>query len=195
MAAKRRSKKQQEAVRPGLLYAGAALLVAVLAFAVVNFVFLGGGGGGDEEPATSPPAAGSRAPGAQGPPPAPTAAPQHPTAEQIGLFEGRDPFLPVSGAVPPPPTPAPTPVATPTPTVAPPPAAQTSGDVFVEVLSVAEDQSSATIKIGDTVHENAKPRDVLSQDFVVDRIDANCVDLHRGSDPAFRICEGERQLR
>lgn len=91
--AKRKQKGQEQAIRPGLLYAGIAILVAVVAFAVVNFVFLGDGGG-EPEPTPAP-----AAPQAPGPPPVPTEAPRYPNADEIGLFEGRDPFRPVAGAL------------------------------------------------------------------------------------------------
>lgn len=193
--AKRKPKKgQEQAVRPGLLYAGVAILVAVLAFWLVNLLFLGDSG---VEPEPTPAPGAVR--GTPAPPPVPTEGPRYPNADEIGLFEGRDPFRPVGGvaAAATAPTPEPTPAPTPAPTPVPPPPAQSqpTGTVFVEVLSVAEDQSSATIKVGDQVHPNAKTRDVLSEGFVVDRIQDDCVDMHRGSEPSFRLCEGERALK
>lgn len=193
--AKRKQKGQEQAIRPGLLYAGIAILVAVVAFAVVNFVFLGGGGG---EPEESPaPTAAPQPPGGAAPAPSPTAAPSQPSAEQIGLFEGRNPFVPVAGAAPvPPPTPTPEPTPVPTPTPAPQAqGGQPSEDaVYVEVVSVAEDGSSASIRVGEELFERAKPRDVLARGFVVDRIEDSCVFMHRERD-SFRLCAGERVLK
>lgn len=80
----RRQQPAQPPVRRGVLIAGVAVLAAALSFAVVNFLFLGGGG--EVEEATPSPVAPSVAPAD------PTPAPSAESAEELGLFEGRDPF-------------------------------------------------------------------------------------------------------
>jgi hypothetical protein len=133
-------------------------------------------------------------------PAAPQIATPVPTAEPtqvFEIFEGRDPFRPLviassgGGGASPGPGASPTPVPSGAPRRTPPPP---RAGVQVEVLSVASDSSSATVRVGSTVHENARPGQTLSSDVVVDSIEGRCVNFHRGSE-RFRLCEGEQVLK
>lgn len=173
------------------------LVVALIAFAIVTFT----GGGGEQEPIAVPsPAAGVPRPVATTPSPTPE------STEVFEIFEGRDPFralvfegggatpapgtTPVPGATAAPSTPAPgTATARPAATPVPP-----RSGVQVELLSVAPDGKTATVRVGSTVHNNAKPGDTLSSGVVLDSIEGKCARFHRGAD-GFLLCEGEMVLK
>jgi hypothetical protein len=180
-----KKKKDNKALRPGVLIAGAVGLVLVLAFAGINFL---SGRGGDEldtaSTSPSPAAAAQSAPSAPKATPAPSAS----TTKEVGLFEGRDPFKPLVSQAQAPAAVQAAVVATLPPTVAPVPSAAT--EVVVEVLEVVEDASATTVKVGEAVHRMAKPGDKLSSDVTVDKIDGSCVEMHKG-DTEFRLCVGE----
>lgn len=89
--AKSKKKGNDQALRPGIIYGGVALIVALLAFALVNFVILGDGGGEETAQTTT----GANV--APVPPAAPQRAPEQKSAKEIGLFEGRNPFRSISG--------------------------------------------------------------------------------------------------
>jgi hypothetical protein len=178
----KKKKQDEKALRPGILIAGAIGLVVVLAFAAMNF--LSGRGGEVEDTTVSAPSPAASAPSAPSSTPAPSDAP---TTKEVGLFEGRDPFVPLVSRAQAAPAVQAAAVTTPAPTVAPAPA---SSEVVIQVLEVVEDSSGATVKVGEAIHRMAKPGDKLSSDVTVDKIEGSCVEMHKG-DESFRLCVGE----
>lgn len=191
----------QQQVRPGFLIAAGVAGVAVIAFLLVNFVFAGDDGGEEIDVTPRP-----QADGVATPPPAQpdvTPSPEPEEIEVFEIFEGRDPFRPLvferptapDGGAPPTdgiePTPPPNggPAVTPAPT--PPP--RRSG-VQVEVLSVADDSSSATVRVGSEVFQNATEGQTLDSGVTIVNISDPCVDFRRNGS-SFTLCEGEQVLK
>lgn len=192
----------QRQVRPGFLIAAGVAGVAVIALVLVNFVFTGDNGGEDLDITPRP-----QADGVATPPPAQPEVTPSPSPEEIEvfeIFEGRDPFRPLvfeqpaapPGVTPPgdgiQPTPPPAnggPAVTPAPT--PPP--RRSG-VQVEVLSVADDSSSATVRVGSEVFQNATEGQTLDSGVTIVDIAHPCVDFRRDG-RSFTLCEGEQVLK
>lgn len=156
--------------------------------------------GGDDTPVPTPLPAGV----AIAPPvvtPAPTGLPSE--TEVFEIFEGRDPFKPLVGeggsgggaAATAAPGSGATPTATPGSVLRPSttPKPQREG-VQVEVLSVASDSKSATVRVGSTVHERAKPGQTLSSGVALVSIDGKCVNFRRDG-KNFTLCEGEQVLK
>ncbi|HVE92829.1 MAG TPA: hypothetical protein VNE62_11125, partial [Actinomycetota bacterium] len=180
--------------RSYLIALGVAALVAVAGILFMTF-----SGGGDEP--ELPSSTFGAAPPVAAPP---VASPTPRSADIFETFEGRDPFRPLIVAAPvgaagpagspapggPAPAPAPGPSASESPNPTPRPARD---GVQVEVLSVAEDSKSATVKVGSKVHENARPGETLSDGVQIVSIEGECVNFRRGDD-GFRLCEGEQVL-
>lgn len=189
---------EQQQVRPGFLIAAGVAGVAVIGFLLVNFVF-GGDSGEPEIPDVTPrPQADGDAMAAPEEPEA-TPTPSPDEIEVFEIFEGRDPFRPLVFERPEAPEPPPGEEATPPPdggpvvTPAPTPPPPRSG-VQVEVLSVADDSSSTTVRVGSEVFENATEGQTLDSGVVVVGIEDPCVDFRRG-DRSFTLCEGEQVLK
>lgn len=178
-------------ISPVIIVLGVVAVLAVIGLVVVNL------SGGDSEP---DPTARPGAIGGVGaaPTPAPTAEP----TEVFEIFEGRDPFRPLivpaaegggDGASP---APSASPGAggggtAPTPT----PRDTTRNGVQVELMSVADDRGSATVRVGSKVFQGVKPGQTLDAGVVMDSIlDSRCAMFHRGDD-SFRLCEGELILK
>lgn len=190
----------QQAVRPGFLILGGVALAGVVVFLLINVVF----GGDGEEPEITPR---PQADGVATPAPAAPEATPSPTPEEIEvfeIFEGRDPFRPLIFEQPEAPpgeqTPPPPGVETPPPadggpavTPAPTPPPRRSG-VQVEVLSVADDSSSATVRVGSEVFENATTGQTLDSGVTIVSIEDPCVDFRRNGS-SFTLCEGEQVLK
>lgn len=180
-------------ISPGIIVVGVIVVIAVIALVVVNL----SGGDSQPEPTARPGAIGGV--GA-----APTPAPTTEPTEVFEIFEGRDPFRPLivpaaegggGGASP---APSASPGAggggggtAPTPT----PRDTTRNGVQVELMSVADDRGSATVRVGSKVFQGVKPGQTLDAGVVMDSIlDSRCAMFHRG-DESFRLCEGELILK
>jgi hypothetical protein len=178
-------------VNPVLLYVLGGVAVLALGFFLLNN--LGGGGKPVGLPASTPFVTGGGGTGGVTGTPAPTAEP----TEVFEIFEGRDPFKPLvfesaaSGASP---APGSSPAASTAPSgVSATPRPPRSG-VQVELLSVASDGGSATVRVGSNVHEGVRPGQTIESGVVMDSIEGRCARFHRGSD-SFRLCEGEQVLK
>jgi hypothetical protein len=186
--------KDQQAIRPGMLIAVAAVGAAAVAFFIVNMLIGGGGGGGSSDTAAT-----VTKPAVQ---PIPNL--NIPTAPPAPPGTGRDPFQAVAGAgATPAPVataaPAPAPAAratveTTAPTAKPEFQATAGSKQYVEVISVSANRSTAEIRNGTIVYEQARPGQTLDRNVVVDSIDANrCVHLHRGTTSNV-LCAGNKVL-
>jgi hypothetical protein len=182
----------QQAVRPGVLIAVAAVGAAAVAFFVVNLLISHKGGSSTPSTAsttvTTP---------AQQPIPNLTI----PTAPPAPPGTGRDPFQPVAGAGA---TPAPVNTPAPAPTAAPAATAKpefqssstttTADKAYVAVQSVSPDHKSATIQDGTITYGQAQPGQTLDRGVVVDSIDsAGKVHMHRGA-ATYTLAAGDRVL-
>lgn len=188
----------QQAVRPGFLILGGVALAGVVVFLLINVVF----GGDGEEPVITPQ---PQADGVATPAPAAPEATPSPSPEEIEvfeIFEGRDPFRPLVFEQPTDPDggpepdgiqPTPVPNGGPVPTPAPTPPPRRSG-VQVEVLSVADDSSSTTVRVGSEVFENATEGQTLDSGVSIVSIEDPCVDFRRDGN-SFTLCEGEQVLK
>jgi hypothetical protein len=187
MARRRAAQEQEPRIKPLYIVLGVVLLAAIVLFVLMNFVLFKSDSDDFAIPTPAPRAS------ADAPVPAATPTPKPGDVEVFETFEGRDPFRPLvagGGGSSAPAGQVPSVTARPTarPTAAP------AGAVTVEVVSVADDGKSATVKVGSTTHTDAKPGASLSSGVKLERIDGTCVFFTRSGD-AFRVCEGERVRR
>jgi hypothetical protein len=172
------------------------VLGVVAIVAIVGMLLLNSGNNAPLPPITPRPQAGGTTGGA-GAVPGATAAPTQEPTEVFEIFEGRDPFRPLitegGGGGSPAPAGSPGPTSSPSGGGSTPAPAPRQG-VQVELLSVASDRQSATVRVGSNVHENVHPGTTIESGVVLDSIQGTCARFHRGSD-SFRLCEGEQVLK
>ena len=179
--------QEQQAVRPAVLIAVAAVGAAAVAFFVVNLLI--------SHKSSSPSTSGST--GVTQPAVQPLPNLNIPTDPPPPPGSGRDPFQPVAGAgatAAPVATaaPAPAPAAAPAATAKPEFQSTTNNKAAVKVDSVAADHKSAQIHDGTIIYEQARPGQTLDRGVVVDSINsAGCVYLHRGGTRAL-LCPGNQ---
>jgi len=180
--------QEQQAVRPGVLIAVAAVGAAAVAFFIVNMLMSHSGKGSAPAPAAS---AAVQSPGSDQVPNITV-----PKPPPLPPSSGRDPFQPVVNTNPA--TPAPVAPAaatkpaieTPNPTTKP----EFKDTAYVQVVSISADHKTAQIKDGSVVYTQARPGQTLDRSVVFDSVDsAGCAHLHRGTNN-FILCRGDRVL-